>query len=502
LGVDWTDAATLGPGFSTDKNGKGILNRPVWASSNGIEIDTATTGPTNTGANNLIRALTGNGVAAATGGGILTGNGGNTTTVWYLMSNWGDANSQMADTVADGSSKDDDYLATVKFVLEPKVTAAESQALNSKNYVRINIQRAVAKVSVKAMDPSTVLNVAGTGTNAGTFVPIAKWAAGNINCSTYPFQMWSGSTVRSTRYEDTTAILPKVSNKRWAKKMDNTRIETTGSSPQSYEDQNLTASAVITRIGAADGNVEFLPITAPTDISPYYSILTENNNAQTYSHYSTYVLIAGQYQPTQFVLQVANNGAITYYNASTNTPTIANYPTWSSPIINTSTGQTNIDTMYYVSSYGNNGLFFLGDSALLRYIAYSTDMLKGLETDAQTPIVNVSTSPSVQAELAKIKKIENSKYAALQAYWHGNCFYRVFISDNAASDANKVLVRRNHAYNVNITKINGPGIGNPNHIIDPDPSTIDPIEASVTFVTAEINVMKWHVIDQSTELDL
>ncbi|MDR0835991.1 MAG: fimbria major subunit, partial [Tannerella sp.] len=68
--------------------------------------------------------------------------------------------------------------------------------------------------------------------------------------------------------------------------------------------------------------------------------------------------------------------------------------------------------------------------------------------------------------------------------------------------ANKILVRRNHVYQVNITKIKGPGIGDPNDIIDPDPKEPEPIEEADTYVTVEIQIMKWHIVAQETEVGL
>jgi hypothetical protein len=482
MGVDWTN---IGPGFSA-------LNAPIWAAGTGVSLDTTSAGPDNIGADNLIKALTGNGDATK---GILFGNGSGTGSNdrYYLMSNWGDNTSDPtspSDNVADGSGN---YEASAKHTLAERISAAESQNPSNANYIKISIQRAVAKLAVKAIT-STVLNNAGTGTSAGSFTPVTSWAAGNINCSEYPFQMWDVTTVKSTRYDESTPILPATGNKRWAKKMDNTRIEPSG---QSYEAQNLTVPGVLTKLATAP-NVPFYATDNP--VADDYILLTENNNKETYNHYTTYVLFGGQYKPTEFILSVSNVGAV-MKNTSSGAPSgLQSFPaSW--PITNSSSTETDVDTMFYVASYGTNGLFFLGQTALLQYIAYSPDMLNGEESDG-SPILDPIASQSVADEMNKLLTVSGNKQADLQKYYRGNCFYRVWVQDNSASGANKDLVRRNHAYRISISKILGPGIGDPNDIIDPDPSTIEKIEVVNTYVTAEIEIMKWHIINQETPIGL
>ncbi|MDR3308621.1 MAG: fimbria major subunit, partial [Tannerella sp.] len=60
----------------------------------------------------------------------------------------------------------------------------------------------------------------------------------------------------------------------------------------------------------------------------------------------------------------------------------------------------------------------------------------------------------------------------------------------------EVLVRRNHVYDININKIKGPGIGNPNSIIIPSP-TVPELD---TFVSAEIKILDWHKVSQEQEV--
>jgi hypothetical protein len=481
-GVDWNIPNAQGPKFSvTNLTNNGTitlypLNSAIWsASDNAIVIDSTSVSMTsiNGNADGLIKALTGNGNPA---NGHLIGDGGGNINSYYLMSNWGDATTQPTDAVAVGDS----YLSTVKFNLKPNVPAADSRAATAdatnssgKNALLINIQRAVAKVSV-AFD-SGVTSDAGEGTSHGVFAPDTKWAIGNINTSTYPFQMWDGSIVKSTRYDDNVSILPAANNGNWSKKMDNTRITGTG---MSYENQNLSASLIV-----GGGTINSNSANQSFGVSNY-ALVTENNQRIALNHYLTFVTFAGQYKPDSLITNVNDVGQVTGNNKQ--------FPTSSE--FGAGGGK---DTIYYVGSLGSNGLFFWGLEALQKYVCYVLNIHTG--SSPYTPTSDTEVANYINGLRVPAGNVQ----ADLQAYWHGYCFYRVWITDDAATAvANKKLVRRNHVYQVTINKIKGPGIGDPNDIIDPDPTTIEPTEEADTYVTATVNVMKWHIIKQSTEIDL
>jgi hypothetical protein len=488
LGEDWNvTGGTQGPKFFGVNGSLNPLNSAIWSKdANTIVIDSVTPigSPTfqisslGGSADGLIKALTGNGIPA---NGALSGNGGGNN--YYLMSNWGDASTQPTDQVGSGES----YVSTCKFNLKASVSAADLRGAvadytnsNLKNAILINVQRAVAKISVNAIT-SGVQTAAGAGSSKGKFVPDNKWAIGNINTSEYPFQMWDGSIVRSTRYDDTARII-QADNLGWAKKMDNTRITgTTGSPIMSYEQQNLSASRIVgntnpSTIFANSANQQW-----STSTTTNYALVTENNQKNTLNHYTTFILFAGQYQPDSLITDVDNVGTITGNNGV--------FPTsWSGK-----------DTIYYVGSVGSDGLFFWGIDALKKYVGY----VLGVHSPSATPPYQPLTDQAVADYINALRVPNGDLQADLQAYWHGYCFYRVWISDDAASAAaNKKLVRRNHVYHVTINKIKGPGIGDPNDIIDPDPSTIEPIEEADTYVTATVKIMKWHIINQGTDVSM
>jgi hypothetical protein len=80
-------------------------------------------------------------------------------------------------------------------------------------------------------------------------------------------------------------------------------------------------------------------------------------------------------------------------------------------------------------------------------------------------------------------------------------FYRGWIVDNTATtEANRFLVRRNHVYYISVTDISGPGIADPNYIIDRIACWwLEPIEEAETYSTAQIKTMNWHVIHQQMQ---
>ena len=478
LGQDWNLAGSYGPKFSDEyidasTTAHKALNTPIWATASGFEIDTLASGPSNTGVNPLIQALTGNGIP---GNGAVTGNG--STTSYYLMSNWGDINNSPGDIVG---SHDPDYAATCVFTLEPGISADASRdplATPLDNAIKINVQRAVAKVSVAyASGLASILTPTGasvgTGSNSGTFVSDSKWALGNINCSTYPFQMWSGNMIKSTRFDENAPIIPAAGNQKWKMKMDNSRFT---AAAESYELQNLTVMNTRTQIQTT--NTTNLAFGAAN-----YVLSTENSSKNTYNQYTTFIVFAGQYKPASFVTTVSNVGTVT---SSTTFPT-----TWPATIPQSGT----TDTMHFVSTLGANGMFFLGTKALQEYVCYALG--EGTGMAPQDPY----TDPGVTAYINNLKLTEKDKQAKLQSYFNGYCFYRVWI-DDIDGGSNRVVVRRNHVYNITISSIKGPGIGDPNDIIDPHPEEPDPIIEADTYVTATIEIMKWHIVAQNAEPEL
>ena len=473
LGADWIGTGTTFP----------ILNAQVWAINGGIRIDTVA-GFTTAKADDLIKALNGNGVP---GDGVLTNfNDGNNA--GYLMTNWGNKDSytdpQDANKTAGAT-----YQSTCKFTLIPGILAGESRGKDPKpsgdadaadyNAFLINVQRALAKVTVAAIS-TTVLNNAGAATNAGKFVPKTKWALGNINKSEFPFMLSAGQLIQSTRYNEVESFVKDPS---WVKKLDNSRFEGTG---ESYFAQNMTVMNTLNAIEGA-ANQEF---NVGGSTALYHALATENNHRSYANQYSSFVVFGGQYQPAEYITSVnefktSTKGTVfpTEWNAATPAQTT-----------NPATLQ-NTDTMYYLV---NEKLFFLGSLALKQYVCYVLEQNDG-------GLIDPATDDTALAYINDVLLLTKDKdQALLQAYFRGYCFYRIWIQnqEELKNLSNKYLVRRNHIYRISVDKIVGPGIGDPNDIIDPDPEDWEPIEEADTYVTATIKILDWHVVAQGNDIDL
>ena len=212
---------------------------------------------------------------------------------------------------------------------------------------------------------------------------------------------------------------------------------------------------------------------------------------------STYAVIGGTYRPANIVTSLLKQGInsqpadIGWNNTTAVTglgPSQGYLPApvviGSYPTITWATGS--LDTMYYLA---NVKVFIHGLDNLAKYIAWQ------IKVD-QTLTAPTVSDPTIEAYINTLKANDE-----IFAYYQGNCWYRVFVRDPAVAKGpegyDEVLVRRNHVYDINITKIKGPGIADPNRIIDP--GVIIPEQE--TFVTADIIILDWHKVSSDQEVD-
>jgi hypothetical protein len=448
-------------------------------------------------ADGLIAALANYGDPAGSNINATTG-----SNVKILLTNWGDNVSQPDDA---GSIL---YHATVKFTLKPTISATDSQTpagdetnANGKNALKINVQRALAKVRLTGIVGQTSGTVSGVGTapsnvgsdtldNRGNFVigASSKWAYGNIPVAEYPFQQWDGARLKSPLYDSIGAI-PVASavnpNVNWARLLDNSRWVWSGVSPaaQSYVAQDLTVQQTFAQIAAVAANKV---------IGNDYIYVPENSNKITYQNYTSFVVFAGEYKPNRYVTAVNSVGDKTYVTGSP-----AATPNWTAD-----------DTLYYIQTTDTTGVFIHGYNALKQYVGWSGVL--GYRTPATwdpatTPVApaEVTAYNAIITYINGLRDVAGNVAAKLQAYYQGQCFYRVYINDlTATNGTNTRAVRRNHIYSIAITKIKGPGIADPNDIIDPHPEEPEPLEEAETWVTATISVNNWHVVSQNSETGL
>jgi hypothetical protein len=433
-------------------------------------------------ADGLIKGLTGKGNS---NNGVLSGDGNSVLTAYYLMSNW-----KGNDDIAGGGGAGKTNKSTATFDLK-KVTAEASRRVTGSekpdsNAFIINVQRAVAKIALNI----TSTAAAGSGTNAGTldFASVdgtpaqTKFVVGNLSKAVYPFQQFDGSIVKSPAYNCTDGITSGTNNQ-FRRFMDNSRIY--GAYDFStYPAGKGTVVSILSNINNAN-NTAYTVGGSPTfSVPANYTIVTENNQVSATNAYSTYVVFSAVYKPTSIIISAPPGSADTDdgTNATVGRASSVTY----------SGGAT--DTLYYVKdpnySLLAGGKFFHGANTLGNYIKN---------------VLGVTDQADYDALLADWNKVNGAVYSKLQKYWKGVCFYRIWVKDEATSTtpADKFLVRRNHAYNINVTGFEGPGIGDPYSIIDPDPSTgPEELDESDTFVTATINVLPWHTVSQNTTVGM
>jgi len=506
LGTDWTaTSGTIEPAVQQFVD----LNRQLWSTG----LSTFAFAASATAIQNALEPAEADGliIGLANGGTAgsnlptqagATGTPTNLTAV--LMTNWGDATYQNPDNGDYNGGTGTNYISTCKFNLKASVTAAESQAATpsatnaNKNGLLINIQRALAKVEAAIPASGKTAGPASPSGNDpdmyGRFTADANWAVGNISVAEYPFQQWDAQKVKSVLYDSTGAL--GTVNANWEKELDNTRWIPTA---KKYSQQNLTT---------ADVRGQITPSAGPTPNQPWGTTriyVTENNNKNTLNQYSTFIVFAGQYLPNHYLDSASvapGGGTVTTIDGTLGAPgttsgSPATEPSWSA----TPDPSGNcLDTLYYVQTLKK---FFWGKKALKRYIGWVVLAQSATYDPAATSGIDATHTANIAAVntyIDGLKTTTGNVQADLQAYWHGYCFYRVWIRDAyATSSANKILVRRNHVYKVSVDRILSPGIGDPNDIIDPDPTDPEPIEEAETYVTASITIMNWHVVNQSAD---
>jgi hypothetical protein len=189
--------------------------------------------------------------------------------------------------------------------------------------------------------------------------------------------------------------------------------------------------------------------------------------------HETYVIVGGAYYPKKVL------SGIVRASVPTNMPTLTYTDNFGW------TPQTG-DTLFYVAS---DKVFIVGTLNMYRYYAWQK-RFEPNAPDNSTPAVTDFTALTTTA-------INNAKGTNdLLAYFEAQCWYRIFIQDPSGTYNDKMTVRRNHYYDVNISLIKGPGIADPSNFVSDTP-TLD----QDTYVTATIKVLPWHKVTQNAEVD-
>jgi hypothetical protein len=451
----------------------GDLNDTLYTASATDFSFTPSTGGMATKADGLIKALAKGGISgpASPAGSFYPG------ADYMLMTNWDGP----ADVSTSGS-----FSSTCDFTLNADVDSASSRggtlsALPDSNRYEINVQRAFAKVTLtiaSALNSGNVTSGSGFGSDfttsgykgaagedqEGEFHPWgsgstdAIWSLGNIPKATLPFQQYVGGSVRDMYYQlNNDSVTSGFTN--WTNHYDNSRVFPTGMPSYPWE-AGLTVTLVRTAMTTTDNNAKLGDYAYTPESARQHPVLQSQH---------PYVIIGGRYYPKKVLIGVTRS-------ANTGNPPTVSYAD------NYNWAVTTNDTLYYIAS---EKVFIAGQNILQRYYAW----VKGLQPDADAtnPVFNAATNGAINAA---------RDAGDLLAYFEAQCWYRVSVLDPDASTVDQTIVRRNHMYEVNITAIKGPGIGDPNKII-----TDKPILALETYVTATIKVLPWHKVKQEVEVD-
>jgi hypothetical protein len=505
-------SAPLLPGISSNTpSGEGDswttlfsnLNRDLWAGSDYTSwSSTAITSGTGGTANGLIKALAGG--SYAHGDGRIYTQTPVPIDAAFVMSNW---DNTAKDSMYNSATYT--YASTCIFNLKPNVSQAQASITNDPstdeafNRATINVQRAVARIALKisasVVNPSVrPISYQSEGTHLsgefGHFTPWdingnGRWALGNINKTSTVFQQFTGGSVSDKNY-----ALISMPTPDWYDNFDNIRVFGSGQVYPNLKVKDVKDAMLGVQNNVTDSN----SVTIDENI---YQYCTENaqSDPSAFQDNSTYLIVGGVYSPEYYIDSIAQNDIptsppfISYNKAGIpQNPVIANNPyrgTEFAPVsYPTSSGTSFVDkdTLYY-----HTGLkvFIQGKANVIGYYAWEIGVPGVLKT-ITNPENNATVIQAINDDL-------NSN--TLVRYFQGNCFYRVFIKDNSTDPTlapnEKVLVRRNHIYNVNISKILGPGIADPNDILKPG-TNVNPTD---TYLSVAINIQRWHTIDQEEE---
>ena len=514
--LDLGPANVLGEGASGFTTTFQNLNNTLWSNgTSGYNFAKQTTPTTVEGSSNgLIKTLAG-GTASFTQGLLIAPTGTPNAGRYYLMSNW--------DNDIDDINGVNDYKSTCVFTFSEDIpksnhdgtgsttSVADGTAVKDKNHVKITVQRAVAKATMKFSSTISLHTdgfsylTDGNDTDKGYFTPWGRtvatepgiFAAGNINKEASIFQKFDNSSVADDNYGFITCDPIAIGgNDEWYANFDNIRVFGTG---KSYRNNNYVSTVRTTMMNSTQGGD---PNSYKLGTDTIY--LTENAQSWAYGKQdnSTYLVVGGKYSPRHFIslikqANVVTNAPILFYNNVT--PTGTELPgdiIYGSDYaaVNYNTTPASNDTLYY---HIGMKLFIHGKANLANYYAWILKQDTSGVGSSIDPITSLQINP---VNDTKVTRAINADFSAgtLMSYYQGNCFYRIFIKDDKATlDNEKVLVRRNHVYDVTIAKILGPGIADPDKIIIPGENVL-PVD---TYIAITIEIQDWHKVNQSEDVD-
>jgi hypothetical protein len=350
--------------------------------------------------------------------------------------------------------------------LDPGISAIDSNDPNSTNYMVVNLDRPVAKVSITKGIPS---GPGATGTNIITrdsagVISNVVYKFWTVNVGMYPFQNWVNGKIATPEY------LPLSEND--TTNLKNYYARELGSGTNAYI---AIADRVMTPTLA--------PPPAPGSGSYYY--IPENNPSVKMKGNTTIAAVEVTFTPTHLhyvkldaaqpgsgVHYVAGTGTFTPYPASGNLPSV----------------QANGD-MYLFTKTGVLGL-------LENTLFAGTDALK-LVKKITYHILNPTQPPKASIDDDAYKVITPAQIAEyFTTYYGGKAYYRLNLGEQTGAGQNDYTIKRNFYYDANITGFVKLGESSPAKLIVP----VNEILEGETFLTVQITLRDWEGLAISTDI--
>jgi hypothetical protein len=346
--------------------------------------------------------------------------------------------------------------------LKGKVTPSESQDPTNDNYVRVTLERAMAKVAItqtaSASTPSGItpnlpngVGIVTKDSSGGIFTSDVKYLIWGANVATYPFQRWNGNTLVTPEYIPTDSV--------------------DANTPLHYVQQLGGSGNAPIAIAVRPGN-------GPA-VGDYYYI-PENNPSAKKKGNITIAAVEATFLPLRkyYVTNVTYNAMSKEFTADT-------------PAVHSGTAGQD----FYLLKVDAMGLPKLtvvaGTNAanVAKKIIYHMVNRDSLQRPLLTNYATL-VHDSCIGNVTPLTKAHPTDTFSL--YKDGKCYYRLKIGEQAAPnspiDASvDAIVMRNYSYDANITGFAKLGENTPNKLIEPNNADED----AETNLSVNITIRPW-----------
>jgi hypothetical protein len=339
--------------------------------------------------------------------------------------------------------------------LDPGISAADSKQPTNANYITVELERPVAKVSITKNATSGATGVASpesgkivTRDSSGVITDV-QYKIWTVNVGMYPFQNTVNGVFTTPEYIPTSAT-------------DTTALK------------NQYAWALGNGTGNAYIAIPNRTVNAPASGSGSYYYIPENNPSTKMKGNTTIAEVEAVFKPTKnhyVILDAAKPGSGVNYNEALSQFTI--YP---------AAADLGSETdMYLFIKTGVNGLLentlFAGANAL--------KLAKKIHYHLKNPTVapNTNIDATIYSDTTELRVL--SEYFI--KYTGGKAYYRLNLGEQTGTDQNDYTIKRNYYYDANITGFLKLGDNVPRKLIEP----INEILEGPTNLSVHIILRSW-----------